>query len=154
MPDSALADPLQSLTQAFLLNHPLKAARKLEAMAPADVAALLQQQKLHVMVRVLEKLAPSLGLSALQLLSPPVAAKALEVMDVSLALNLLAQLPVEQRATLLDAMQKLTADEFRMLLEYPDNTVGRLMNPSIIAFNQRTTAAGAIAQLRSQGVIQ
>jgi hypothetical protein len=27
-------DPLQSLTQAFLLNFPLKAARKLESMQP------------------------------------------------------------------------------------------------------------------------
>jgi magnesium transporter len=150
MPDTALADPLQSLTQAFLLNHPLNAARKLEAMAPEDVVAVLKQQKLHVMVRVLEKLAPSLSLSALQMLPAATAGKALEVMDVGLALNLLAQFGEEPRETLLGQMQKLTAEEFRTLLNYPENTVGRLMNPAIIAFNQRTTAGGAIAQLRSQ----
>jgi magnesium transporter len=150
MPDTALADPLQSLTQAFLLNHPLNAARKLEAMAPEDVVAVLKQQKLHVMVRILEKLAPSLSLSALQMLPAATAGKALEVMDVGLALNLLAQLGEEPRETLLGQMQKLTAEEFRTLLNYPENTVGRLMNPAIIAFNQRTTAGGAIAQLRSQ----
>lgn len=150
MPYTVIADPLQSLTQAFLLNHPLNAARKLEAMAPQDVVAVLQQQKLHVMVRVLEKLAPSLSLSALQLLPAATAAKALEVMDVGLALNLLAQLDDAQREDLLGHMQKLTAEEFRTLLNYPENTVGRLMNPAIIAFNQRTTAGGAIEQLRNQ----
>ena len=150
MPDTAPADPLQSLTQAFLLNHPLNAARKLEAMAPEDVVCVLQQQKLHVMVRVLEKLAPGLSLNALQLLPAATAAKALEVMDVGLALNLLAQLGAVQREALLGHMQKLTAEEFRTLLHYPENAVGRLMNPAIIAFNQRTTAGGAIAQLRSQ----
>lgn len=150
MPDRMSSDPQQSLTQTFLLNHPLNAARRLESMAPGDVAAVLQAQKLHVLVRVLEKLAPSMSLSVLQALPEAAAAKALEVMDVGLALNLLAQLPEARRTAVLEQMQKLTAEEFITLLNYPDNTVGRLMNPAIIAFNLRTTAGGAIAQLRAQ----
>ncbi len=150
MPHTVLNDPQQSLTQAFLLNHPVNAARKLEVMAPQEVVALLQPQKLHVMVRVLERLAPSLSLSVLRLLPGNTAARALELMDVGLALNLLAQLEEAERAALLAQMQKLTAEEFTTLLGYPENTVGRLMNPAIIAFHQRTTAGGAIGQLRAQ----
>lgn len=152
MSDQALMAPQQSLTQAFLLNHPLDAARKLELLPPEEVAELLQQQKLHVMVRVLERLAPTLGLNVLQLLPEATAARALEVMDVGMALNLLAQLAEAQRKALLGRMQKLTADEFATLLGYPENTVGRLMNPAIVAFNRYTTAGGAIAQLRGQRV--
>src|SRR5690606_26808647 len=114
-----MADPTQSLTQAFLLNFPLDAARKLEGMDPAEVAALLQQQKLHVMVRVLEHLAPQLKLVVLQLLPSAVAAKGLEIMEVGLALNLLAQTTEDQRSELLQLMQKLTASEFTTLLSYP-----------------------------------
>jgi magnesium transporter len=152
MQDKMYGDPQQSLTQAFLLNHPVNAARKLEALPPDAVVEVLQQQKLHVMVRVVERLAPSLSLSVLQLLPEATAARALEVMDVGLALNLLAQLDAGRRDALLAQMQKLTADEFTTLLGYPENTVGRLMNPGIIAFNQHTTSGGAIAQLRDQKV--
>lgn len=152
MPDKLPPDPRLSLTQAYLLNHPLHAARKLETMAPADVVQVLQQQKLHVLVRVLERLAPSLALSVVQLLPGSMAAAALAVMDVSAALNLLARLPEADRAALLAQMQTATADEFRTLLEYPENTVGRLMNPATIAFDRHTTAGGAIGQLRAQQV--
>lgn len=141
-------DPRQSLTQVYLLDFPLEAARKLENMAPQDVVLLLQQQKLHVLVKVLEKLAPRLALTVIQELPASSAAKALEVMDVTFALNLLAQLDPTARAGLLAHMQTVTAQEYATLLEYPENSVGRLMNPAIIAFNHRTTAEGAIAQLR------
>lgn len=147
-----VVDPQLSLTQAFLLNYPLEAARKLESMAPLEVLAVLQHQKLHVLVKVLEKLAPSLALAVLQAMPPASAAKALEVMDVGVAVMLLAQVEEAVRAGILAHMQKVTAGEFDTLLSYPEGTVGRLMNPSIIAFNYRTTAEGAIAQLRSQQV--
>ena len=149
---SALLDPTQSLTQAFLLNYPLNAARKLESMEPQEVATVLQQQKLHVLVKVLENLAPQLNIAVLLLLPLQISAKALEIMEVGIALNLLAQCSEEQRSELLAHMQKLTAEEFTTLLSYPENTVGRLMNPAIIAFNHRTSAGGAIAHLRHQQI--
>lgn len=153
-PAQTLMHPQQSLTQAFLLNHPLDAARKLEALAPTAVADLLLQQRLHVMVRVLERLAPTLRLGVLQALPDDSAARALEAMDVGMALNVLAQLSAGRRSALLARMQKLTADEFSTLLDYPENTVGRLMNPAIIAFHRDTTVGGAIAQLRGQQVLR
>ena len=120
-------DPLQSLTQAFLLNFPLKAARRLEAMSPDGVAALLQQQKVHVIARVMEKLAPQLNLLVLGKLPPELAVKVLELVEVGVALNMLARLPEEDRAAFLALMLAASAQEFRALLDYPENTVGRLM---------------------------
>jgi magnesium transporter len=154
MPETQLptADPLQSLTQAFLLNYPLGAARKLEAMSPAEAAGILQRQKLHVMARVLEKLAPRMTLAVLLNLPDPVAAGVLEIMDAAIAVGLLSQLAAAKQTQYLACMGKATAEEFRTLLTYPDNTVGQLMKPSIIAFNRRTTAGQAIAQLRNQHV--
>ena len=154
MSDSSLESsaPLQSLTQAFLLNYPLNAARRLESMMPEEVASLLREQKSHVAVRVVEKLAPRLALTVLQQLPAPQGARILEQMDVTPALKLLAQTTTQQQSELLDQMQKVTADEFRSMLEYPQSTVGRLMNPAIVAFNLHTTAGQAIAQLRQQNL--
>lgn len=143
--------PMQSLTQAFLLNYPLDAARKLESRTPREVAAILQEQKLHVLAAVLEKLAPQLALTVLLQLPEKTAANTLEVMEVSPAVNFLSQLPLAKRDSLFGHMQKVTANEFITLLQYPDNTVGRLMNPAIKAFNRETTVADAVAQLRLQG---
>ena len=121
-------------------------------MSPEAVASLLQEQMPHVAVRVVEKLAPRLALTVLQKLQSPLGARVLEQMEVTPALNLLAQTSDEQQEALLGQMQKVTADEFRTLLEYPGNTVGRLMNPAIVAFNLHTTAGQAINQLRQQNL--
>ena len=145
-------DPLQSLTQAFLLNFPLKAARRLEAMSPDGVAALLQQQKVHVIARVMEKLAPQLNLLVLVKLPPKLAVKVLELVEVGVALNMLARLPEEDRVAFLALMPAASAQEFRALLDYPENTVGRLMNPAVLAFNLHTTAGQAIQLLRQQKI--
>jgi magnesium transporter len=149
MPTST-ANPLQSLTQAFLLNYPLGAARKLEAMSPAEAAGILQEQKVHVAARVLERLAPRMTLAILLELPPSFAAELLESIDVALAVSSLAQVAAQRREEWLARMGKATADEFRTLLEYPEDSVGQLMNPAIVAFNKNTNVGEALAQLRRQ----
>src|SRR5690606_10230243 len=119
---------------------------------PVDAAGVLQQQKLHVLGRVLEKLAPSAALAVLQCLPRQLAAAALEVMDAGTAVSLLSQLEEGGREQYLGQMPEATAQEFRSLLQYPETSVGQLMNPAIIAFNRHTTAGQAITQLRQQHV--
>lgn len=147
---TAMTNPLQSLTQAFLLNYPLGAARKLEAMSPQEAAGILREQKVHVAARVLERLAPNMALVLLLELPEAYAAELLESIDVAVAVSLLAQVDDERRTAWLGRMSKATADEFRTLLEYPDGTVGQLMNPGIVAFNKNTNVGEALAQLRRQ----
>jgi magnesium transporter len=145
-------DPQQSLTQSFLLNFPMEAARKLERMQTLEVVAILKEQKLHVMARVLELMSPGLVLAVIKDLPAARAAQALEAMELSLAVNLLSRLQDSTRSALFSHMQKVTTEEFVTLLSYPENTVGRLMNPEVIAFNQLTSAGEALAQLRRQQV--
>jgi magnesium transporter len=145
-------NPLQSLTQAFLLNYPLGAARKLEAMSAADAAGVLRGQKAHVGARVLDRLAPRVTLAILLELDETLVAALLESMDVAMVVGLLSQADAGTRETWLGRMGKGTADEFRALLDYPENSVGQLMNPKIFAFNKSTSTGQALAQLRRQGV--
>lgn len=142
----------QTLTQAFLLNYPHGAARKLEALDPAEAADILGEQKVHAAARVLERLAPRMTLAILLELPAPFAAQLLESIDVAFAVSLLAQADSTRRAGWLDHMSKATAGEFRALLEYPENSVGQLMNPVIFAFNKSTSVGEALAQLRRQQV--
>lgn len=146
------ANPLQSLTQAFLLNYPLGAARKLEAMSPEEAAGILRDQKVHVSARVLDRLAPRMSLAILLELPDALVAGIMEGMDVATVVGLLNQADAERRAGWLGHMGKATADEFRTLLEYPENSVGQLMNPATFAFNKSTTAGQALTQLRRQQV--
>ncbi|MDY6983977.1 MAG: hypothetical protein SV422_12895, partial [Pseudomonadota bacterium] len=142
----------QTLTQAFMLNYPLGAARKLEAMSPAEAAGILGEQKVHVTARVLERLVPRMTLAILLQMDDASAAELLESIDVALAVSLLAQVDNDKRAIWLGRMSKATADEFRTLLEYPEDSVGQLMNPAIFAFNKGTSVGEALAQLRHQRV--
>ena len=152
VPPALAADPLDSLAQDFLLNYPLDAARRLERMAPGEVTTILQGQKLHVKARVVERLAPSLALLLVRGLPEAEAASLLEVLELSLSVNLLASLRPDEREGLLAAMQAPLAQEFRDLLDYPEDSVGRMMNPRTLAFNLRTTVEQALSQLRHQQV--
>src|SRR5690606_10150017 len=96
-------------------------------------------------------LAPAAALALLRELPDDAVAGLLENMDSSAAVSILAQAG-ERCEAWLRPMNRATAAEFRALLEYPEDSVGQLMNPAIIAFNKGTTAGQALAQLRQQKV--
>ncbi len=121
-------------------------------MSPAEAAGILLQQKVHVSSRVLDRLAPRMTQAILLDLPNDQAAGMLENMDVGIVIDLLSQVSGDKRDTWLGQMNKATADEFRTLLDYPENSVGQLMNPAIFAFNKSTGAGQALAQLRRQQV--
>ena len=52
---------VSALTHRYLLDHPHEAARRLEGLSPADIAALLAGQPPHSVVRAWSLLANTLS---------------------------------------------------------------------------------------------
>ncbi|MFM1896540.1 MAG: hypothetical protein RLZZ385_1614, partial [Pseudomonadota bacterium] len=146
------ADVLASLHHAFLRQYPADAARRMEAMAADDAADLIRGQPAHISARVLEKLTPGFVESVLLQLPDDEVVRILEVMEVGVCINFLARLDPVRADELLALFSSGSAAELRTLLDYPENCVGRLMNPRITAFNQKTTVAQSLNQLKQNGV--
>ena len=143
---------LTSLSQAFLRQYPSDAARRMEMLTASDAAELIRGQPAQISARVLEKLTPGFVESVFFYLPDREVVGILEVMDVSVCINFLARLEPQRTSEFLALFNPGTASELRTLLDYPENCVGRLMNPRIIAFNQKTTVSQALGQLKHNGV--
>jgi magnesium transporter len=58
------------------------------------------------------------------------------------------ELPKEQADKILDLMEEQKSEEVQELLEYAENTAGRLMSPHVIAVREDSTVAQAIEHIR------
>lgn len=151
-PTPVLQEPVSNLNKAFLVDYPVDAARKLETLPTADAAGILRNQDASAIARVMERMSPGTVETLLAELPDPAVSQVLANMDIAASVMTLAALPEERREHYLAGMDKLTADEFRSLLSYPENSVGRDMSPRVNACNKHTTVDDALKILRLQNI--
>jgi magnesium transporter len=140
------------LTRTFLLDFPKEAARKIESMPSAEVAAILGGQPIYALQPVWEKLAPEVANRLLLALDPKHAVELLVALDPGICGAILSRFSPEHREEFLQAMPDPVSIEIRDLLDYSADSAGRLMDTRIIAFNASVTVAAAINQLRHQKI--
>ncbi|MCG6875199.1 MAG: CBS domain-containing protein [Betaproteobacteria bacterium] len=138
----------EDLTHTFVDAHPVDAARVLEALPATEAAALFG------------RLPPRLGGPVLAAMLPPTAARVLGALDNDQAMALLASIGVQpavavlrhvqdpRRARLLDGLPTTVAVASRMLLGYPEDTVGAWTDPDIVALPPDTAIGDAISRIR------
>lgn len=144
--------PLTMLIRAFLQNFPRDAARKLEGMQPEDAADILAEQPILILQRVWTRLAPGVADTILLRLPGEKAVELLKTLDAGPSATLLGRMTEQQQSHYLDKMEPGVAREIRELLEYPDDTVGKVMNTRVIAFNENIRVREALQQLRNQNL--
>ena len=147
-----MQEPVYNLNKAFLLNFPTEAARQIETLPPEETAEMIEDQPIHVIVRVFEKLAPGSADHLLMQLPEDVAGQLLGALDPGQSAIILSRLNETKRDHFLHLTEKGIAAELKTLLEYPENTAGQHMNTGIIAFNENSTVEEAIAQIKRQKV--
>jgi magnesium transporter len=132
----------------------------LDAAHPADVAQILRDLPLERQVTVFRLLtAPRAGdvlselddqtlLDLVQALDQVEVSRILEQMPPDHAAEVVEELPSEQAENLLDLMKEERSEDVQELLEYPEDTAGRLMSPNAVAVKEGTTVAEAIERIR------
>lgn len=143
-------EPLHNLNKTFLLDFPDSAARYLEKINPKEVADILTSHQPHLIARVMDRMSPGSVTVVLKYLPTEQAASVLTNMDTSISITQLNAMTEKERDTCFSCMEKLTATEFRTLLEYPENSVGRAMSPEFSACSRHLTVDEALDLLRRQ----
>jgi magnesium transporter len=138
----------EDLTHAFVDAHPVDAARVLESLPASEAAALFG------------RLPPRLGGPVLAAMLPPTAARVLGALDNDQSMALLAAIGVQpavavlrhvqdpRRARLIDGLPTAVAVASRMLLGYPEDSVGAWTDPDIVALPPDTIIGDAISRIR------
>jgi magnesium transporter len=138
-----------ALNRRFLLDYPHEAARRLEAMPAGDAAALLVAQPVHAAVRTWQALGSDVARAVLEAVPDTLAKQLLTDSEPTASAAVLAQVDPEEREPRLRALDPQVAQELRDLLEYSDDSAGRLMDMRVSPLRAGLTVGEALARLRA-----
>jgi len=139
----------ESLTLAFVSAHPAEAARTLERLDSADAAALFERLPARAGAPVLTAMLPSAAARVITALETDTALSLLSGTGTQTAVMILRQISEPARNQLVGALPTAIAMASRLLLYYPDDSVGAWIDPDIVMFPPDTTVAEAIARIAS-----
>lgn len=149
-----MATRTEALSFAFLESHPAEAARVLERLAPQNVAALISDAPARLVAPVLRVMLPPFVARCLEPLPDEPVSGVLRGMGPQAGVAVLHHLPDARRNALLAQLPTGMGMAFRLLLGYPEDTVGAWMDPRVVVLAGDTTAASALRRLReAQGEI-
>ena len=157
-----LFDDIAAIDHTNLSIKLSKASSKLHTLHPSDLADIIEElgkiSKTTVFsalneekaADVLEELEPHEQVHIIESMPLDKAADVLEKMPANEAADLLDKLEDEKAELLLDEMEKESSKEVRELLEYPDKSVGSLMNTEVLSFSENITIDEVLNKIRIQ----
>lgn len=137
----------QSLTLAFVTAHPAEAARILERLNPVDAAALFEHLPARAGAPVLTAMLPSAAAHVITSVAMQTAMSLLSATGTQATVAILRQIADSKRNQLVDALPTAAAMTSRLLLYYPDDSVGAWIDPDIVMFPPETTVGEAIVRI-------
>ncbi len=138
-----------ALSRRYLQDYPREAARRLERLAPGEIAELLLPLPLHVALPVWQALMPDVAAAMLAGIPADVAARWLAEADPPTAAAVLAQLDEEARAKCLSGADPEVAAELRALVAYPEDVAGRIMDPNVAPLRADASVGDALQRLKA-----
>lgn len=138
-----------SLSHYFLENHPESAAR------------LLEKYESSILTEYLDSFSPDLIANLFRHINPSITADCLVNFDTGKATTILEQFSIERTALLLRRMSivnririirklsPLTSNMIKLVLRYPQGTVGQVMNPNVFVINKDRCVSEVIASVQA-----
>lgn len=133
----------------FLEEHPIDAARTLEQFAPEDLAAYLENIPTDTAASVLKYIVPTMATECLKNMSLEKSSPIIVQMGVERASLLLRRMKSGLRVQLIRTMSPVFANMTRLVLRYPEGTVGHVMNPNVFTVHEDMTVEEVIKVIKS-----
>lgn len=140
---------IQDLTLGFLDLYPPEVARIVGSQPQREIIELLESQPPSIAVKVFQRLTPDVAAELLPDLEIKLAGEFLALLDPTQAAALLARLNNEPRDRLLNSLEASIAKELRLLMAYPADSAGNLMDPRVTTFHADSTVKEARARIRA-----
>jgi magnesium transporter len=141
-----------NLVNLLQKQHPADLAQLLSELPEKDrksAFSLLLERNSRLAMEALSELGPEVGAALLAERSAEEIVKLTQELPSDDVAAIIGHLPEELAAAVLELMQKKPAGaDVGELLEYPEKTAGRIMNPKVFALSEDMTAAEAIAALQ------
>jgi len=165
MPQRKLDVVLDSVKRLLRMGAMANLVNLLQKQYPADLAqllaelpdkdrqsvfSLLLERNSRLAMEALSELGPEVGASLLAGRPPEEIVKLTQELPSDDVASIIDHLPEDLASSVLELMQKKPASaDVGELLEYPEKTAGRIMNPKVFALSEDLTAAEAITALQA-----
>jgi magnesium transporter len=110
---------------------------------------LLVERNSRLAMEALSELGPEAGAALLADRSAEEIARFVQELPSDDAAAIIDNLPEDLSAPVLDLMRRKESANVENLLEYPEQTAGRIMNPNVFALSEELTVGEAITELQS-----
>ncbi|MCF8150708.1 MAG: hypothetical protein K9K30_10710 [Burkholderiaceae bacterium] len=144
----------QTLTLAFVSSHPADAARVLEGLPAVDAAALFASLPARALAPALAAMLPAAAARIVAALDDQATLGLLAAAGVQGAVAILRHVGEPRRTQLIEGLSTATALASRLLLGYPEDTVGAWADPETIALAASATAAEAMARVLGENDLE
>ncbi|HKW96040.1 MAG TPA: magnesium transporter [Methylomirabilota bacterium] len=128
--------------------HPADIAHTLQQLEPAERSAVFRALGRDQAGDVLSELDDHVLLELIRGLEDVELSRILEQMPSEHAADVVDELSTEQAEKILDLMEEQKSEEVQGILEYPEQSAGRLMSPDFVALPETATVESAIQHLR------
>jgi magnesium transporter len=136
------------LVSEFLSSHPDDAARVLEQMPLEQAVAVLGEAPAAAGARALNGMGPDLAVRCLESVETAQGCALVEALGDGAAAVLLRRMAGETRAALLGGIAREARGRLELLLRYPEETAGAIMDPLTATVPDDITAEEARRRLR------
>lgn len=139
---------IDKLARQFAESHPNEAARILEGLDAGEAALFLSDEPVETGTRLISAMDPTSAAGCLDQMSAEKAAHIVEALDLELAAALLRVMDPALRKVLLGQLSEDRREPLEMVLKYPDNTAGGLMDPRAVALPRDITLEEGLQRVR------
>ena len=146
--DRARDRAAEALTRRYLIDHPAEAALRLETIDPQDAADIVASVPVALMAPVWAALASGAALAIFEKLSADERKTLLEALARNDAVAIIGFMTAEERERQIAVLSDDVADDIRMMLSYPDDTAGRLMDTKFFSLHGSISVGQALDMLR------
>ncbi|MGK2871910.1 MAG: magnesium transporter [Alphaproteobacteria bacterium] len=139
---------LTALVRRYFINYPKIAAQKLDEVDRAQATRILSELPIKTMIVAWEALRDDIAAEILVLFSPEITAELARIANTGKLAILLSRLETQECDEILARMGAHDASELRMLMSFPPDTAGRLMDTHILALSGAMRVSEAVEILR------
>jgi magnesium transporter len=143
-----MTDFAMPVLERYAELYPDEVARLLEPLDPEQCVQVLTTVSPARAATILGRLTTYSSAEILERLAPERAAGVLESLEPNRAAMILSRVRVEDSDRILRLASPRSQRELRMLMEYPADSAGRMMDPSVTTFFPETRVDEALARVR------
>ncbi len=139
---------IDEISKAFISQFPQEAAHACESYSPQEVLQVLHDIPGHDAAKILSAMTPSFAAEIFGTMNLNLLQDVITHSPPTLVASLLQRLPGEQRQEILASLPLTLSADIAPFLEYPEDSVGLLMDVKFFALPVDLTVEEAIQQVR------